>query len=103
MLNAPAHGAAASRHAESLLLPALHSRRNPNSGRATIAPDRHHYLGEDLEPDAWPTTVKPLDAPPNNPPARPVLDSSRAARHDEQRRWGGSTPDNPAALRQGIP
>ncbi len=77
-----------------------------DSGRATIAPDRHHYLGEDLELDAWPATVKPLDALPNNPPARPVtpvLDSSRAARRDEQRRWGGSTPNHPAALRQGMP
>jgi hypothetical protein len=26
----------------------LHSRRNPNSGRATIASDRHHYLGDPL-------------------------------------------------------
>ena len=49
-------------------------------------------MGEDLELDAWPTTVKPLDAPPINPPARPALDSSRAARRDEQQRWGGSTP-----------
>ena len=102
MLNAPAHGAAL--HAMlSCAVPALYPRQNPNSGRASQAPNRHHDLGEDLELDAWHTTVKPLDAPPINPPARPVLDSSRAARRDEQRRWGGSTPNHPAALRQGMP
>ena len=94
MLNAPALGAAL--HAMlCCAVPALYPRQHPNSGRATKAPDRHHNLGEDLELDAWPTTVKPLDAPPINPPARPVLDSSRAARRDEQRRWGGSTPTTP--------
>ena len=102
MLIAPALGAAL--HAMLCsAVPALYPRRHPNSGRASQAPNRHHDLGEDLELDAWHTTVKPLDAPPINPPARPVLDSSRAARRDEQRRWGGSTPNHPAALRQGMP
>ena len=96
MLSTPAPRRCASRHAESLLLPALYPRRNPNSGRATKAPDRYHYLGARTSSSTrGPPPSSPLDATSNHPPARPVLDSSRAARRDEQRRWGGSTPTTP--------
>jgi hypothetical protein len=94
MLNAPAHGPAASCHAESLLLPALY-----NSRRATIAPDRHYYLGTNLELDAWPAT----DAPSNSPAgtARPRLEPGRQTRRAAK--VGRVHPNHPAAFRQGMP
>ena len=80
MLNAPAHGAAL--HAMlSRDVPAL-SAANPNSGRATKAPDRHHYLATRYM-DA--TTTSPRGARPTTsqrvsghpPPALAVCTSQR--------------------------
>jgi hypothetical protein len=95
MLSTPAHGAAASRYAESLPLPALYPRQNPKSGRATIAPDRHHYLGANLELDAWPAAVKPLDAPSKHPSLR-QLPANPSAR---KLFAGPASPSRPGSAR----
>jgi hypothetical protein len=71
MLSTPAPRRCASRHAESLLPPALYPRRNPNSGRATKAPDRYHYLGA--------RTSSSTRGP---PPSSPSTPRQTTRRHD---------------------
>ena len=90
MLNATAHGAAL--HAMlSCDVPALYPRQIP-----IVVVLRKHLTGT----TTWARTSSSTRGhhrqaprcPPFNPPARPAHDSSRAARRDEQQRWGGSTP-----------